>query len=106
MNRNPFFYSSGFELQEVINILENISDNKKRLDRIKEQKRAEHRLHKFAKHNGYKCSVLLDILIKVQKSMTTYPEKRVDQIQRGIDLAKEWGWDGLDKTYHPNLMKV
>ena len=106
MNRNPFFYSSGFELQEVINILENISDNKKRLDRIKEQKKAERRLHKHAKHNGYAFNPNLDILIEAQKSMTTYPEKKVDQIQRGIDLAKEWGWGGFNKTYHPNLMKV
>jgi len=29
-----------------------------------------------------------------------------DQIQRGFDLAAKLGWNGINRTYYPSLMKV
>ena len=48
-NRNPFFLPSGFETQEKVALLEAKSENKKRLNKIKERKRQERRQMKARK---------------------------------------------------------
>jgi len=77
MKRNPFFLPSGFEPQEIINILENKGDNKKRLDKIKERKRGEKKLLNRARI----CN----------KRKPSKKSAKTDQIQYGFDLAKWWG---------------
>jgi len=89
--RNAYFLPSGFETQEIINLIEARGDNKERLTRIKERKRAEQKLHKQAKHNNE--HKLYDRIIQVHKLMTGEKiriNKRTDQIQYGVDLAKWW----------------
>lgn len=78
MNRNPFFYTTGFKEQERTNITEGESSNRHRLDRIKERRRAEKRLHKKVKRetNGRRTT----------RSSST----RGEQIRRGFLLAKKW----------------
>ena len=94
--RNPFFLPSGFEPQEQINILEAKSENKKRLDKIKERKRAEKKLLNTIKHG--KCPELYKKVIKLSKTMDNCnkckpPKKstKTYRIQYGFDLAKWWG---------------
>lgn len=77
MKRNPFFLPSGFEPQEQINIIEAKGENKKRLNKIKGRKRAEKKLLNRARIRN-KCK-------PVKKSI------KIDQIQRGFDLAIKWG---------------
>lgn len=89
--RNPFFLPSGFEPQEQINILEAKGDNKKRLEKIKERRKAERKLTKQAKHNNE--HELYDRIIQVHKSMVGKKikiTKKTDQIQYGFDIAKWW----------------
>lgn len=92
MKRNPFFLPSGFETQEIINILEAEGENRKRLDKIKERKRMEKKFMKQAKHNNE--HKFYDRIIQIHKLMTGEKIKISeipDQIQYGFDLAKWWG---------------
>ena len=92
MQRNPFFMPSGFTLQEKINIAENKSNVKRVNDEIRERKRAEKKLHNLAK----------------MRNKRKHPKNHTKSfhIQHSFDLAKKWGYDGLDKTYHPTFMKA
>lgn len=90
--RNPFFLPSGFEPQEIINIIEAKGENKKRLDKIKERKRAEKRRIKMVTYKTEVCNKCKQL--------------KIDQIQRGFDLATKWGWDGINRLYTPKIMSV
>lgn len=104
MQRNPFFLPSGFEPQEIINILEVRGDNEKRLDKIKERKRAERQVVKHFKHNKGVFHVNSFSLRNKRKPLKNYTEN--DHIQNGFDLAKKWGWDGINRPYMPIIMSV
>ena len=99
LRRNPFFLPSGFLPQEVINISEYTSDNKIRLGKIKFRRQQERRILELRKIAEQQTSGLRKLL-KIDE------QPKVDQIQRGLDLAKKWGWGGFNRTYHPNLTKV
>ena len=92
MQRNPFFMPSGFTPQEKINIAENKPTAKRVNDETRERKRGEKKLLKLA---------------KIQDKRK-HPKNHAKSfhIQHGRDLAKEWGYDGFDRTYHPTLTKV
>ena len=129
MKRNPFFLPSGFEPQEIINIIEATGDEKKRVNKIKGRKKAERKLHKqgkicnkckpskkstktfriqpgskFAKETG----VILPYIKNGFKHFATVKVISVDtdQIQRGYDLATKWGWDGINRPYIPKIISV
>jgi len=110
MKRNPFFLPSGFEPQEIINILENKGDNKKRLDKIKERKRGEKKLHKQAKHpkkSTKKGQIeIAKNLPKLLKKKKINVDELAEQIQHGYDLATKWGWDGINRPYTPVIISV
>lgn len=92
MKRNVFFLPSGFEPQEQINILEAKGENRKRLDKIRERKRAEKKRIKMATYKTEICDKC--------------EQPKIDQIQRGFDLATKWGWDGINRPYVPVIMSV
>lgn len=97
MPRNPFFLPSGYEPQERINILEAKGDNKKRLEKIKGRKRVEQ-----LRLNCIKAGRVLVAGMRFKKQKAPKP----DQIQRGYDLALEWGWDGIDRPYVPVIISI
>lgn len=103
MKRNPFFLPSGFTGQEKVNISENKSTAKRMNDRINFRKRRERRIMGLRKIGGqHTCGVK-----KLLKSTRATPQWiAAMEIQRGFDLAKEWGYDGFDRTYHPTLVKA
>lgn len=86
MKRNPFFQPSGFEPQEVINLLEAKGDNKKRLDKIKGRKRQEKSHIQRFKYNTRVCNISNKRYAKMKNN-----NEVLDQIQYGFDLVKWWG---------------
>ncbi len=107
MTRNAFFIPSGFEPQEIVNILEAKGDNKKRLDKIKGRKKEEKKLLKQAKY--YNEHKLYDRIIEIHKLMRGKKIKitnKTDPIQRGYDLALKGGWDGIHRPYTPKITSV
>ncbi len=84
MKRNPFFLPSGFEPQEIINILEAKGENKKRLDKIKKRKQIEKRQIQWGKLVTKQTKIC-------NKRKPVKKSTKNDQIQYGFDLAKWWG---------------
>jgi len=90
MKRNPFFLSSGFKPQEAMDIIEAKSENKNRLDKIKERKQREKKSIKHSKQTHSRTKY--ETIIQLHKKMVA-PTKvpKTDQIQYSFDIAKWLG---------------
>lgn len=85
--RSPFFLSSGFTAQDIVNMVESKKDNRLRLEKIRQRKQMERRQIKWIKQARV-SNEALRIIIRTTKKVNS--KMKTDPIQYGLDIAAWW----------------